>query len=274
MFIQHKVFHTAAGQLAYSRYGHVPGKPLVVFFHGLGGSDHSLKYIAPLVHETINLLGLCLPFHGATSLRGSKASGKQFGLLVNEVMEKLAQTIKPERIVFCAHSIGTHFALHTALDTAHKIDALLLLAPAAFGSKELRFFRVINSSLGRLVLKSDTLVRAIAAQIWQPQQPEQIAAFPRQLGQSFLHLSEFELHLCKRIHELYRIDYPVHLLWAKDDSLLPYTQAEDTLNHFRFSKLHLLQHGKHHLIKTRPEKVAQHLLELSEMPTTFAQKES
>lgn len=273
MFIQHKLFSAAAGQLAYSRYGHVPGKALVVFFHGLGGSDHSLKYVAPLVHENINLLGLCLPFHGATSLRGSKASGKQFGQLAIEAIETLAQNIKPDRIVFCAHSIGTHFALHTALDATLKIDALLLLAPAAFGSKEQRFFGIINSSLGRLALKSETLVRAIAAQIWQPQQPEQIAAFPQQLGQSFLHLSEFELHRCKRIHELYRIDYPVHLLWAKDDPLLPYTQAEDTLNHFRFSKLHLLQYGKHHLIKTRAEKVAQHLLELTQTPTTFDQKE-
>ncbi|MBQ1966201.1 MAG: alpha/beta fold hydrolase [Clostridia bacterium] len=105
----------------------VPGaNTAVLFLHGIVGTpDHFEKFI-PLVPAEWSVYNILLDGHGASVKDFAKSSMRRWKKQVNTVVAKLLE--KHEKILIVGHSMGTLFAIQTAIKYPQRIRHLFLLA--------------------------------------------------------------------------------------------------------------------------------------------------
>lgn len=253
----------ASGTLEYCIFHAETNKPLLLVIHGLGGNAHSIKYTAPFLKDTFTVVGVSLPFHGNTEINSPyKANYLGFVSLIDDLVTSLNNKWNFSECNICAHSIGAIFAVHCVLSTATFYKNLILLAPAGFGSFDQSFFKFVQKKLGKWLLSQDLFLRYFSNKLWKIEDPFSRRLFMQQLQQLFLATSEYDLISNRKMHLLYGVSATVSVLWAKDDSLLPYHYSTEVANHFQRSTISLLNEGGHNLLKNRAEYIANHLLKL------------
>lgn len=105
----------------------VPGADTAVLMvHGIVGTPAHFRDLVPLVPEEWSLVNLLLEGHGGSVGDFSRSSMAAWKRQVKRWVERLLGTHR--RLIIAAHSMGTLFAIQSALDHPEGVSALFLLA--------------------------------------------------------------------------------------------------------------------------------------------------
>ncbi len=98
----------------------------VLFIHGIVGTpDHFHKFI-PLVPENWSIYNVLLDGHGGSVTDFAKTSMSRWKEQIDEIVTMLLENHK--EIIIVAHSMGTLFAIQTAIKYPQRVRHLFLLA--------------------------------------------------------------------------------------------------------------------------------------------------
>lgn len=97
----------------------------IVFIHGIAGTPNHFASFLPLVSENCSIVNLLLQGHGGTVRDFSRASMHSWETQVEKTVAALSE--QHSRILICAHSMGTLFAMEQAIRNP-QITGLFLLA--------------------------------------------------------------------------------------------------------------------------------------------------
>ncbi len=98
----------------------------VLFIHGIVGTpDHFLPFL-PLVPKDHSVYSLLLEGHGGSVKDFGRASMDKWKSQVSTAVEGILSTHR--RLLICAHSMGTFFAIDAAIAHPDRVAGLFLLA--------------------------------------------------------------------------------------------------------------------------------------------------
>lgn len=97
----------------------------ILFIHGIAGTPNHFASFLPLVPGNCSMVNLLLQGHGGTVRDFSRASMHGWETQVQKAVAALSE--QHSRILICAHSMGTLFAIEQAIRNP-KIAGLFLLA--------------------------------------------------------------------------------------------------------------------------------------------------
>ncbi|OQS02945.1 hypothetical protein THRCLA_04728 [Thraustotheca clavata] len=110
--------------------------PTLVFFHGLGASHQSFKYIAARLANTYPIIAFDMPGSGDSpaSAAGSEYNAHTVDQALMDAIENMCEATTPR--VYVGHSLGGHAALritsnHLKKYNGQTVQGLVLLATAA-----------------------------------------------------------------------------------------------------------------------------------------------
>lgn len=98
----------------------------VLFLHGILGTPRHFDFLLPHVPEGWSVVSLLLDGHGAGVQEFSRTSMARWQAQVRQEVDTLLTQHK--RLVIAAHSMGTLFAIQTAIAHPDRVAALFLLA--------------------------------------------------------------------------------------------------------------------------------------------------
>ncbi len=100
-------------------------KAVILFIHGILGTPAQFQLLYPLIPNQISYISLLLPGHGKNVEDFSHASMAQWKKYVESTLQQLAADY--DSVFICAHSMGTLFAIESALHFPAKVKGLFLL---------------------------------------------------------------------------------------------------------------------------------------------------
>ena len=102
------------------------GKNAVLLIHGIAGSPGHFRELIPAIPETYSIYNILLDGHSGKAENLGRSSMKKWEA---QVQAALAEAFNShEKVVIVAHSMGTLFAIQSAIDHPDKIPGLFLLA--------------------------------------------------------------------------------------------------------------------------------------------------
>lgn len=102
------------------------GKNAVLLIHGIAGSPGHFRELIPAIPETYSIYNILLDGHSGKAENLGRSSMKKWKA---QVQATLAEAFNShEKVVIVAHSMGTLFAIQSAIDHPDKIPCLFLLA--------------------------------------------------------------------------------------------------------------------------------------------------
>jgi pimeloyl-ACP methyl ester carboxylesterase len=221
--------------------------PAIVFLHGFGGSHDAWRAVADALAEEHRTIAYDLPGHGR-SLHWPDAGPPK--VAVGAVFSDLdARGIRKAH--FVGHSMGGAIAALAAIGQPDRVASLTLLAPGGFGEEIngplLRRYAAARSAAeirecleamsGPQAVVDDDAVREAVEMRAASGQTEKLveiaAAITRNDRQGAISRES-----------LSALPMPVAAAWSREDSVLPYSQAEKLPPHF---VLHSIE-GKGHLL--------------------------
>ena len=105
----------------------VPGAEMaVLLIHGIVGTPHHFDDLLPLIPEEWSVVNLLLEGHGKGVTEFGDASMHQWKDQVRAELEALLAT--HQKVLIVAHSMGTLFAIQSAMDYPERVAALFLEA--------------------------------------------------------------------------------------------------------------------------------------------------
>ena len=106
----------------------------ILFIHGILGSPRHFEKFVSAVKDKASIYNILLKGHGGTVLEFAEASMEAWKHQVAEVAKYLAS--KYDNIYIVAHSMGTFFAMETAINYPDKVKGLMLMqTPLKIGVK-------------------------------------------------------------------------------------------------------------------------------------------
>jgi pimeloyl-ACP methyl ester carboxylesterase len=118
---------TAAGfRTPYLESGPADGQP-VLLLHGLGATNASMLTTLWNLGDTYRVLAPDLPGHGATQARRGRYDAAMFARWAGEFLDQTGV----DRAVVIGNSLGGRIALEVGFELPRRVEALVLLAPAA-----------------------------------------------------------------------------------------------------------------------------------------------
>ena len=122
--------------------GNKDGKVLLLV-HGFNGSLFNYEPLVPYLSDNHRVISLDLPAHGLTgAVESDLYSHKAYQNIIEEVVEIL----EVEKFYFVGHSMGGMIAWRYALDNLDKLNGLIIIGSAFFGSEqEFEDFQSINA---------------------------------------------------------------------------------------------------------------------------------
>lgn len=127
--------------------------PVLVLVHGFGASVHTWEPWVERLQNHYRIISVDLPGHGLTRA----PSGYSFSASSNaQLLDEILQRLNVQRFTFVGHSMGGAVAVRYALAHPEKLNALVLVAAAAWphesaGNAPLAF-RLLRNPLGRAIL--------------------------------------------------------------------------------------------------------------------------
>ena len=151
----------------------IPGsRCAVLMVHGIAGSPAQFRDLMPVIPEDWSVYNILLDGHGGTVQDFSRSDLDYWRLQVDiRIHELLANH---EKILIVAHSMGTLFAIQSAIRASRRISALFLLqvpltphvsAAGCVGSLQLAFNRVTPGTTAEK-MKNATAME-LTPRLWQ-----------------------------------------------------------------------------------------------------------
>lgn len=107
---------------------------VVLFIHGFLGSPEHFERFISLIPENISIYNILLKGHGGSVADFGNASMKEWKKQISDIIDELNK--KYQRIFIVAHSMGTFFAMESALKYPDTIKSIFLLQmPLKIGVK-------------------------------------------------------------------------------------------------------------------------------------------
>ena len=105
----------------------VPGAETgVLMIHGIVGTPHHFDNLIPLIPENWSVVNLLLEGHGHGAAEFGAASMEQWKAQVSRELDALLAY--HEKVLIVGHSMGTLFAIQSAIDCPEKVAGLFLQA--------------------------------------------------------------------------------------------------------------------------------------------------
>ena len=105
----------------------VPGAPVaVLLIHGIVGTPHHFDNLIPLIPEDWSVVNLLLEGHGQGAAEFGAASMEEWKGQVSRELDALLAY--HERVMIVGHSMGTLFAIQSAIDCPERVAGLFLQA--------------------------------------------------------------------------------------------------------------------------------------------------
>ncbi len=98
----------------------------VIFIHGILGTPNQFRFFVPLVPTEIDVYNIVLPGHSGTIKDFANSSMEKWREYAFSYVDRLCEEYRGVYIV--AHSMGTLFAIQSAIKYPEKIKQLFLLA--------------------------------------------------------------------------------------------------------------------------------------------------
>jgi pimeloyl-ACP methyl ester carboxylesterase len=230
--------------------------PAIVFLHGFGGSHDAWRAVADALAEEHRTIAYDLPGHGR-SLHWPDAGPPK--VAVGAVFSDLdARGIRTAH--FVGHSMGGAIAALAAIGQPDRVASLTLLAPGGFGEEIngplLRRYAAARSAdeireclkamSGPQAVISDETVRKAAEMRAIPGQTEKLVEIAATITRN-------DRQGAISRDDLSALPMPVAVAWSREDSVLPYSQAEKLPPHF---VLHTIEEKGHLLPQEAPGLVA------------------
>ena len=108
----------------YTRTG--TGPNAVLLLHGIAGSPGHFRDLVPVIPAEFSVYNILLDGHSGKTENFSRSSMAKWKAQVAATLADLFA--RHEKVVIVAHSMGTLFAIQSAIDHPDKIPALFLLA--------------------------------------------------------------------------------------------------------------------------------------------------
>lgn len=203
------------------------GAPLVLI-HGFGADLGSWRPLLAHLPATLPVLALDLPSHG----KSPESGAVDLAGVAAEVLDRLTRE-GVETAHVLGHSLGGGVALALLQQAAVRVRSLTLLAPLGLGGGADPAFidgltqaedeSMLKAVMGRLVHEARWITGSfVATALQQLQRPGRREAL-RTLAERLLPVAgpAPALHAV-----LAQADVPVHVLWGREDCILPWAQVE------------------------------------------------
>mgnify|MGYP003642318446 CR=1 FL=1 len=106
-----------------------PAKPTLVMIHGISDSLHTWDYWAKQLTRNYRVVRFDVPGFGLTTNIGTENYSPEF---YNKFMQALFDKLEIERAVLVGNSLGGFISWNFALSNPSRVNALVLLDPAAY----------------------------------------------------------------------------------------------------------------------------------------------
>ena len=201
---------------AYIREG--TGKNAVLMIHGIAGSPDHFRDLVPVIPETWSVYNILLDGHSGTVREFSRSSMEKWKEQVHATLKKLLA--RHEKVVIVAHSMGTLFAIHSAIQYPNRIPALFLLnVPTRPWVRFSTWITSLKVAFGKLddpkaqAMHSDTGIQ-LTPRLW-----EYLGWIPRMVEL----LAE-----CRRIRKVIpMLSVPTQVFQSREDELVALGSCKD-----------------------------------------------
>lgn len=225
------------------------GKPLV-FFHG-AGTFHGFDFALPWA-ETHQVI---IPFHPGFGDSGDDSRIRDMHDYVMHYMD-LFDELGLETVDLVGFSLGGWMAARLAMEFSHRIDKLVLVAPAGLRDDD-------NPMPDIFKLKPEELVGRLAYnfEVLKPHLPTEpdvdfMVDRYREMS-SFARIAWDRLDDPKLPRYLHRLRMPTMLVWGRDDQLIPVGQAKTWAGRIPGATVHVVPEAGHLVLDEKPEAVSQ-----------------
>lgn len=249
-----------------------PGNPPVLLLHGWGASAYMWRaWFAPMAAAGRHVLAVDLPGHGLSD-KPDDDRVYETGALSRTVLEVITAEGLPAVDVVAQSMAGT-IALHAAIESGSRIDRLVLVNPACFGTVTIqawarhaspramdawlpRFvFRRIVSRAHRLVYHDPSRITGRDIdEYWAPSQFPAYSRAMRKLLHRFTWTRPSADEMCAHVSQLRHA--PLVVLGAHDHLVrksLPYVRALEAAG--ARLRVQVVELGGHAVNEERPEEV-------------------
>lgn len=145
----------AGGVRMHYRVNGAEAAPVIVLVHGFGASLHTWEPWVAQLQGRYRIISLDLPGHGLTRA----PDGYSFSATSNAALiDELTQRLNVRRFSLVGHSMGGAVAVRFALSEPERLDALVLVAAAAWPHESRRrgaplAFQLLSNPIGRALLR-------------------------------------------------------------------------------------------------------------------------
>ena len=218
--------------------------PAIVMIHGFGASLHTWEPWARALSETHRVVRFDLPGSG---LSPPDVENDYSDARVLRIMIRLMEARNIARAVLIGHSIGGRIAWRFAHAHPARVDRLVLIAPDGFASPGFEYGAAPEISavtgLMRYALPRSLLRSQLAGSYGDPSalSPQVVDRYhdlmraPGSRGALIERLKQTVLTDPRPA--LKKIKAPVLLIWGREDALIPWTHAQDYLDHLPSARL-------------------------------------
>jgi pimeloyl-ACP methyl ester carboxylesterase/predicted lipid carrier protein YhbT len=146
----------------YLEAGPPDGAP-VLLLHGLGATNASMLTTLWELGDRYRVLAPDLPGHGATAARRGRYDAKMFAEWVGSFLDETGIA----RAVVLGNSLGGRIALEVGFELPQRVDALVLLAPAAAFRRMRQFAPLVRAARHELAVVPLPITHRMAVRILQ-----------------------------------------------------------------------------------------------------------
>lgn len=234
----------------------------LVFIHGFLSCSFSFRKLLPLLHTEYNLLCFDLPGFGESQKVSSiHYSLHEYAALTNELLDAL----DINKAILVGHSMGGQISLRTCIQHPERVDKLILLCSSSYiksSSKPLRLcsylpFFPYCLSVG---MSSINLQKNFQHLVYDHTLLTQdvIDGYTNSFSEK-----GFYTALAKLVREreedlptstLNKINFPILLIWGKDDRLVPLRVGERMKKDLPDAELLVFSNTGHLIAEEQPER--------------------
>jgi pyruvate dehydrogenase E2 component (dihydrolipoamide acetyltransferase) len=231
-------------RLRYLELGAATGIP-IVFLHGFGADLNSWMFNQPVLSETNRTVALDLPGHGGSS---KEVGAGDLAALVDTIEAGLS-ALGIERAHLVGHSMGGALAATIAGRRPERMATLTLIAPAGLGPEINAPFiegfvraarRKETADVLHMLVHDPSLVgRTMIEDVLRYKRLDGVTAALQTIARVWFPNGHQDVNIVASVAAL---DSPVHLIWGRDDRIIP-VQHADALS--ARARVHILDQTGH-----------------------------
>ena len=228
----------------------------IIFIHGSGGVSLIWQNQLESINLKYKLLAVDLPSHG----KSDDISGITLDLYI-EVIEKLKESLKLDKIILCGHSLGGAIALSYYFKNPDDIESLILCSTGARLRVSPKIFQHLSEG-------TKQYLNYIQPVLFHNKTPKSIVKiFLNQFSIVNPQVTHNDFQICDsfdRMKEMDLINVPCLILCGDEDKLTPVKYSQYFDEHIKNSRLHVIKNAGHMVMLEQPELVNQFIQEFIE----------